>query len=201
MLYHPFVTIDYYKIFSDLAARHSQLLTQQKGIEVELAKLTQTLQTIFNMLTPAQQRRARKPIGRIQGPKGGLKEGIQMALKAKSNEWLTPPQIRDYLESIGFDFGGSSTSGLSAIATTLKRMVPKEVEMRTMPSGQIGYRVRGYRGITVGDAVFAALEDLANFPAAVMRVQNKALEKVVEGKIGTPSSIENAFERGLKGNK
>ena len=180
MLYHLFVAIDYYKIFTDLAARHSQLLKQQKGIEVELAKLTQSLQTIFNMLTPAQQRRARKPIGRIQGPKGGLKEGIQMALKAKSSEWLTPPQIRDYLESIGFNFGGSSASGLSAIATTLKRMVPEEVEMRTMPSGQIGYRVRGYKGITVGDAVFAVLEDLQNFPGVKARTADVTASKTTK---------------------
>jgi hypothetical protein len=158
-------------MFVDLAGRHSDLVKQQKGIEIELAKLTQMIQSTFNMLTPVQQRKAGKAIGRIQGPKGGLKEGVRMALKAKSSEWLTPPEIRDYLVSVGFNFGGSSAGGLSSIATTLKRMMPEEVEARTQSSGQIGYRLRGYAGIDVGEVVMTFLQDLQNLPDPAKRAR------------------------------
>src|SRR5713226_2255797 len=101
------MTIDYYRLFVELAERHSDLVRQRKAIEIELAKLTQTIQSTLNMLTPTQQRKAAKVIARIEGPKGGLKQGVLMALKARPGQWLTPPDIRDYLESIGFNFEGS----------------------------------------------------------------------------------------------
>jgi hypothetical protein len=114
------------------------------------------------MLTPAQQRKAQKVIERIEGPKGGLKQGVVMALRASSNDWLTPPQIRDYLKNIGFDFGTSGSGGLASIGTTLKRMVPEEVEAKTVNGGQMAYKLRGYSEITVGDTVLTFLEKLQN---------------------------------------
>jgi len=151
-------TIDYYKMFMGLIRRHSDLVKQQKGIEIELAKLAQSIQSIFNMLTPAQQRKVTKLTEQIEGSKGSLKQGVLMALKASNRKWLTPPEIRDYLTSIGFGVGGSS--GLASIGTTLKRMVPDEVEAKIVGSGQTGYRLRGYEGIDVGEAVMTFLGDL-----------------------------------------
>ena len=78
------MALDYYKIFVEMGERHIELTKQQKTVEVELAKLTETIQHIFKMLTPAQQRKAQKVIERIEGPKGGLKQGVVMALRANS---------------------------------------------------------------------------------------------------------------------
>jgi hypothetical protein len=156
------MALDYYKIFVEMGERHIELTKQQKTVEVELAKLTETIQHIFKMLTPAQQRKAQKVIERIEGPKGGLKQGVVMALRASSNDWLTPPQIRDYLKNIGFAFGTSGSGGLASIGTTLKRMVPEEVEAKTVNGGQMAYKLRGYSEITVGDTVLTFLEKLQN---------------------------------------
>src|ERR1022692_3388662 len=160
------MAIDYYQIFVELGDRHTELTKQQKIVEVELAKLTETIQSIFKMLTPAQQRKAQKVIERIEGPKGGLKQGVVMALRASTNDWLTPPQIRDYLKNIGFDFGASGSGGLASIGTTLKRMVPEEVEAKAVTGGQMAYRLRGYGEIDIGDAVIAFLGNL-QLPASL----------------------------------
>lgn len=138
------MAIDYYKMFLELAERHSNLIDQQKEIDIELAKLTQTLQSTFNLLTPSQQKKLTHTINRIESRLKGLKDGVLMALRARSGEWLTPPQVRDYLQSVGFDFGTSNTSGLASIGTTLKRMVPNEVETRATGSGQMAYRTKDH---------------------------------------------------------
>src|ERR1017187_60716 len=197
--------IDYYKIFVELGKRHTELTKQQKRVEVELAKLTETIQSTFRMLAPAQQRRAQKVIERIEGPKGGLKQGVVMALRASPSDWLTPPQIRDYLKKIGFDFGASGSGGLASIGTTLKRMVPEEVEVKAVSGGQMAYRLRGYSGITVGDAVMAFLEDMQHLPASLRKPLpgSPAVSLLNEApqRIGTPPSVENAYERSLRDKK
>jgi hypothetical protein len=197
------MTIDYYKIFVELDERRTELTKQQKMVEVELAKLTETIQPIFKMLTPAQQRKAQKVIERIEGPKGGLKQGVVMALRASTNDWLTPPQIRDYLKNIGFDFGASGSRGLASIGTTLKRMVPEEVETKAVSGGQMAYRLRGYSGIAVGDAVMTFLEDMQHLPASLHKPRSPGVSLLNEApqRIDTPPSIENAFERSLRDKK
>ncbi len=197
------MTIDYYKIFVELDERHTELTKQQKMVEVELAKLTETIQSIFKMLTPAQQRKAQKVIERIEGPKGGLKQGVVMALRASTNDWLTPPQIRDYLKNIGFDFGSSGSRGLASIGTTLKRMVPEEVEAKAVSGGQMAYRLRGYSGITVGDVVMTFLEDLQQLPASLHKRESPGVSLLNEApqRIDTPPSIENTYERSLRDKK
>jgi hypothetical protein len=197
------MTIDYYKIFVELDERHTELTKQQKMVEVELAKLTETIQSIFKMLTPAQQRKAQKMIERIEGPKGGLKQGVVMALRASTNDWLTPPQIRDYLKNIGFDFGASGSGGLASIGTTLKRMVPEEVEAKAVSGGQMAYRLRGYSGITVGDVVMTFLEDLQQLPASLHKRESPGVSLLNEApqRIDTPPSIKNTYERSLRDKK
>jgi hypothetical protein len=189
------MAIDYYKIFFELGERHTELTKQQKVVEVEIAKLTETIQSIFRMLTPAQQRKAQKVIDRIEGPKGGLKQGVGMALRASTNDWLTPPQIRDYLKNIGFDFGASGSGGLAWIGTTLKRMVPEEVEAKAVSGGQMAYRLRGYSEITVGNAVLAFLDGMQNLPASLHRLQSQGVSPLNEARqhIDTPPSVEKCL--------
>jgi hypothetical protein len=189
------MAIDYYKIFVKLGEHHTELTKQQRMVEVEIAKLTETIQSVFKMLTPAQQRKAQKVIGRIEGPKGGLKQGVVMALRANTNDWLTPPQIRDYLKNIGFDFGASGSGGLAWIGTTLKRMVPEEVEAKAVSGGQMAYRLRGYGEITVGDYVLAFLEGMQNLPASLQRLQSQGVSLLNEAPqhIDTPPSGEKCL--------
>lgn len=135
------MAIDYEKMLSELVQQHSDLVRQRDTIEVELARLTQLLQSTYNMLTPAQQTKLSAEIKKIDTRPPGLKQGVLMALKARKNEWLTPPQVRDYLESIGFDFGADSARGLTSVGNTLRRMVPDELETHTLENGQTAYRI------------------------------------------------------------
>jgi hypothetical protein len=135
------MAIDYEKMFSELVQRHSDLVQQRDKIEVELARLTQLLQSTYHMLSPAQQVKLNAEIDRIDTRPPGLKQGVLMALKSKGREWSTPPEIRDYLESIGVDFGTDTARGLTSVGNTLRRMPPHDLETRTMANGQIAYRL------------------------------------------------------------
>jgi hypothetical protein len=70
----------------------------------------------------------------------GLTFQIRAAFTA-GKEWLTPVEIRDYLKNNGFTFEEYRANPLASIHTTLKRMVPHEVECQTV-EGQKRYRLR-----------------------------------------------------------
>ncbi len=146
------MAIDYVKIFGDLVLHYSDLVSQRKKIEVELARLAQTIESTFKLLTPAQQGKVAQHVNKSQWQFKGLKQGVLTALKARSGEWLTPPEVRDYLMTIGFNFGTASANGLASIGTTLKRLVPEEVEAKPLAGGQIAYRIRGYDALSVINA-------------------------------------------------
>src|SRR5689334_17150436 len=50
--------------------------------------------------------------------------------------WLTPVKIRDALKSFGYPFENYKANPLASIHTTLKRMVPAEMESKTLKSGE-----------------------------------------------------------------
>jgi hypothetical protein len=56
--------------------------------------------------------------------------------------WLTPVQVRDRLKSMGFPFENYKANPLASIHTTLKRMVPGEMEVKTLRNGQKVYRLK-----------------------------------------------------------
>jgi hypothetical protein len=56
-------------------------------------------------------------------------------------EWLTPIQVRDYLSSIGCNFEKYKANPLASIHTTLRRMVPNEMECKIV-DGQKLYRLK-----------------------------------------------------------
>lgn len=65
----------------------------------------------------------------------GEKEDAQKA-------WLTPVEIRDALKRMGFPFENYKANPLASIHTTLKRMVPAEMEVKTRKDGQRVYRLK-----------------------------------------------------------
>ncbi|HET9837389.1 MAG TPA: hypothetical protein VFR84_04080 [Candidatus Angelobacter sp.] len=56
--------------------------------------------------------------------------------------WLTPVQIRDRLKDMGFPFENYKANPLASIHTSLKRMVPAEMEVKTLDNGQKVYRLK-----------------------------------------------------------
>jgi hypothetical protein len=59
-----------------------------------------------------------------------------------SDAWFTPVEIRDALKHMGFPFENYKANPLASIHTTLKRMVPAEMEVKTLKDGQKAYRLK-----------------------------------------------------------
>jgi hypothetical protein len=59
-----------------------------------------------------------------------------------SDAWFTPVEIRDALKRMGFPFENYKANPLASIHTTLKRMVPAEMEVKTLKDGQKSYRLK-----------------------------------------------------------
>jgi hypothetical protein len=69
----------------------------------------------------------------------GLTEAIRSVLKKNYRQWLTVTQVRDRLESAGFDFSSYKSSPLASISTTLKRFKAEDVETAEI-DGVAAYR-------------------------------------------------------------
>lgn len=74
----------------------------------------------------------------IAGPdvKKTLSECCRDILRAKK-DWMSPVEVREALMAAGFDFSNYTSNPLSSIHTTLKRMVPEELENETRADGQV----------------------------------------------------------------
>src|SRR5437899_7570109 len=74
--------------------------------------------------------------------------GLSMAIRscftteAATDKWLTPVEIRDALKRMGFPFENYKANPLASIHTTLKRMVPAEMDVKTLKDGQKVYRLK-----------------------------------------------------------
>jgi hypothetical protein len=70
------------------------------------------------------------------------KDGQQAESKSEQDAWFTPVEIRDALKRMGFPFENYKANPLASIHTTLKRMVPAEMEVKTLKDGQKAYRLK-----------------------------------------------------------
>src|SRR6476646_10300559 len=64
------------------------------------------------------------------------------AIGSAKDAWFTPVEIRDALKHMGFPFENYKANPLASIHTTLKRMVPAEMEVKTLKDGQKAYRLK-----------------------------------------------------------
>lgn len=74
----------------------------------------------------------------IAGPdvRKTLSECCRDILRQKQ-DWMSPVEVRQALLAAGFDFSSYTSNPLSSIHTTLKRLVPDELETKTGPDGQL----------------------------------------------------------------
>src|SRR5580765_6778842 len=68
--------------------------------------------------------------------------GIGQESPGARKEWFTPVEIRDALKRMGFPFENYKANPLASIHTTLKRMVPAEMDVKTQADGQKVYRLK-----------------------------------------------------------
>jgi hypothetical protein len=103
------MTTDEYRIALDAAVREYEALGQQRrDIDTRLAQLAQTIGTLNRLC------------GFVPTVFWGLTDACRLVLRGVGHP-MTPVEVRDRLEAIGFDLS-KYTSSLAAIHTVLKRL-------------------------------------------------------------------------------
>jgi len=136
------MAINYKQLLRDLVEERDACLRKRDEAERELSRLSELIRSTIKMLSPDERSRCDCEIllERIDNRPPGLTTWVRRAFTA-GKEWLTPIEVRDHLKSIGFNFDKYRANPLASIHTTLRRMVPHEVECKEL-DGQKVYRLK-----------------------------------------------------------
>jgi hypothetical protein len=140
--------IDYFKMFAALVKRLGDLTRQRDVADVEIAKVKQLIVATFPLIPEEKQRMFQSEIDAMDEEATGLLDAVKLVLSQHKGEWLSVSHIRDYLIEMGFDFRHYRANPLASIATTLKRMIPNQVESMNSGSGMLYQRRK-----TIGDRI------------------------------------------------
>lgn len=134
--------IDYVQLLRDLMKERETWARRKEDADRELSRLSELIRSTVKMLSPEQRSQCEKDImehiEHLYSP--GLTNLIRGAFFT-GKEWLTPTEIRDYLKDIGVDFAKYKANPLASIHTTLRRLVPNEVECKTLDGKKL-YRLK-----------------------------------------------------------
>jgi hypothetical protein len=124
------MTTQDYRTALEAAVREYEDLGQQRSrIDKRLAQLAQTIGTLNRLC------------GFTPNVFWGLTDSCRVVLRGAAHP-MTPMEVRDRLEAIGFDLSKYSSS-LAAIHTVLKRLgEAREVDVVELDSGRLAYRWR-----------------------------------------------------------
>ena len=163
------MAIGYMQMLLDLMDERQKWVGKRDESIREISRLSELIRATMNMIPPEQlaryedifERIEQRPIGLsgairacfaaaaapgklVELAKRMAQSGTPPSADAASPErlWLTPVEIRDRLKSIGFPFENYKANPLASIHTTLKRMVPGEMEIKTLKGGQKVYRLK-----------------------------------------------------------
>ena len=136
------MSINYLQLLRDLLEEREAWSRKRDEAEGELSRLSELIRSTIKMLSPDERSKCDCEIllERIDGRPPGLTTWVRRAFSA-GKEWLTPIEVREYLKSIGFNFDKYKANPLASIHTTLRRMVPHEMECKDL-DGQKVYRLK-----------------------------------------------------------
>ena len=147
--------INYLQMLLDLMEERQKWLNQRDEAIREITRLTELIRATRNMVPPEQLARYEPTFERIEQRPVGLSLAIRACFTAAAagltgyagkdappKSWLAPVEIRDALKRMGFPFDNYKANPLASIHTTLKRMVPAELEVKTQADGQKLYRLK-----------------------------------------------------------
>jgi hypothetical protein len=181
------MTDRYLKAINDGIKEYKGLSKQKKSLETRMQKVLQLIAANVNMLPDAQQELFISQLMEMTPP-SGLREAIIRVL-AKTENWLSPTEIRDMLVESGYDFAGQANP-LASIHTTLKRLVDAEEAISNVPQpdGKTYYkRSEMRRGI---DKMATLAELMRSYPPVTSsaplapRTRKTLLEKMREPQEG-----------------
>jgi hypothetical protein len=136
--------INYMQMLLDLMEERQKWLNQRDEAIREISRLSELIRATMNMI-PAEQIARYEPIfERLENRPMGLSMAIRSCFttEAAADKWLTPVEIRDALKRMGFPFENYKANPLASIHTTLKRMVPAEMDVKTLKNGHRVYRLK-----------------------------------------------------------
>jgi hypothetical protein len=135
--------IDYKSILNDAFALLGLAMQKSEAAEIEIAKQKQFIVATMRMLSDEDKKHFDEmfnaAVARDANRSSGLKEAIRKLFPRWGGQWLTVAEVRDCLDNVGFDFSDYTTNPLASISTTLRRMVPDELET-TMVETVTAYR-------------------------------------------------------------
>jgi hypothetical protein len=135
-------TIDYYDLFAKYVARIADLNRRRDEIDVEITKLRELMRATFPLIPADKQKLYEKEIEEVEKEDFGLIYAIKLVFSKNKGVWMTPPEIRDHLDAMGFDLTKYRANPLASIGTTVKRMGTERIESKPLDNGQIAYRRR-----------------------------------------------------------
>lgn len=136
------MTIDYFQLLRSLVEERESWIQKRDDADRELSRLAELIRSTIKMLPEEQRSKCDCEIllERLDNRPPGLTTAIRSAFTA-GREWLTPTEVRDYLKNIGFNFESYKANPLASIHTTLRRMVPHEMECK-LEDGRKLYRLK-----------------------------------------------------------
>lgn len=137
-----YMPIDYVQLLRDLVDEREGWSRKRDDADRELSRFSDLIRSTIKMLSPEQRSKidCEVLLERIDRRPPGLTTLIRGAFLA-GQDWLTPTEIRDHLNSTGFSFERYKANPLASIHTTLKRMIPHEVECKAL-DGRKKYRLK-----------------------------------------------------------
>lgn len=169
MSYIASMPLDYMQMLLDLMEERQKWASKRDEAIREMSRLSELIRATMNMVPPEQLARYEEIFERIEQRPIGLSVAIRACFataaapaklvavakrmaqgsKPESAEaispeklWFTPVEIRDLLKNMGFPFENYKANPLASIHTTLKRMAPGELEVKTLKDGQKVYRLK-----------------------------------------------------------
>jgi hypothetical protein len=144
------MAINYMQMLLDLMEERQKWLNQRDESIREISRLSELVRATMNMIPAEQIARYEPMFERLENRPAGLSMAIRACFTAGAaglagsagKEWLTPVEVRDALKRMGFPFENYKANPLASIHTTLKRMVPSELETKTLKDGQKVYRLK-----------------------------------------------------------
>lgn len=141
-------SLDYKSILDTAFTSLGLALQAREKADTEIAKQKQFIAATLQMLSDEDRQRfaknLREVIEKYDSRSAGLSQAIRRALSAIEPKYTTVAQLRDHLMNSGFDFSEYTANPLASISTTLRRMIPDEVE--TTSVGTVtAYRLKAHR--------------------------------------------------------
>lgn len=184
MSYHfSEMSIDFLQMLRQLLVERESWNGKHEEAKRQMLRLDALILAMEKMLPPEQRTQGKLLLVQLEHRPPGLSMGIRLCLSDPRHGWLTPVDIRNYLFEIRFGLENYTSNPLTSIHTTLKRMVPEEVEVKELPSGGKAYRLKRGTALQEGRVQGVALRDMLE-----LRDKMEAVFPTVSPKV--PSAVK-----------